>query len=607
MSSGSQWLSRPSSPGPSGPLRAADAGARQAPARGFSDLDEVNTCCQEALDGALELVRADGGEVAILDSEGAAVVTRARRKRPPRMPGFGSPSRPSQPINQIVTTEPLDPFDSQVTQLLPSAQMSRAYAPDQGLIGEVWKRREPMNVRLDEHTAAADATMLVEADARNHLAVPIFRPDELSHLGGRGTVIGVLRVFNRDPLWPYSNNDRMLLELHADRLGRTLAMLEPSVVNVRRSDLVTALRALASVGASRRDLLERAGEIALRQINAFSFTALAYNSRNERASVDMATRTVAAPDGEMAVTDLPPWLQRAVRGDFVRESAPQGGSPGALAWLGWSQATPIRSALAAPLRTGGHTFEVIVATSPQIDAFTDDAAVLFEALSLGLATFVDNANQVEKARRSVEQVSALNNSVQALNSTLDLKATLQQLAEQASLVSNKRACAVFLRAEGADELICRAVYPHEIEQRSALLDATIPLTWQSIDERLKNSTYVLVDELTGGEPDSATAKLARIGVSGCCATPIVREGVDDERERDLGALITFNTGPMKGYLPEEHILLNGLASQAASAIGNARVYAQLQQAYAQLQELDRLKDDFILTVSHEFRTPLTAI
>jgi signal transduction histidine kinase len=50
-----------------------------------------------------------------------------------------------------------------------------------------------------------------------------------------------------------------------------------------------------------------------------------------------------------------------------------------------------------------------------------------------------------------------------------------------------------------------------------------------------------------------------------------------------------------------------MASQGAVAIKNALMFSELQLAYEKQKELDRLKDDFILTVSHEFRTPLTAI
>jgi len=48
-----------------------------------------------------------------------------------------------------------------------------------------------------------------------------------------------------------------------------------------------------------------------------------------------------------------------------------------------------------------------------------------------------------------------------------------------------------------------------------------------------------------------------------------------------------------------------LEKQTAAARENARLYHELSLAHAQLRELDRLKDAFLLTASHEFRTPLT--
>jgi signal transduction histidine kinase len=53
--------------------------------------------------------------------------------------------------------------------------------------------------------------------------------------------------------------------------------------------------------------------------------------------------------------------------------------------------------------------------------------------------------------------------------------------------------------------------------------------------------------------------------------------------------------------------LEVFAEHAAVAIGNARLYEQERRTVERLEELDRLKSDFVATVSHELKTPLTAI
>ncbi len=116
------------------------------------------------------------------------------------------------------------------------------------------------------------------------------------------------------------------------------------------------------------------------------------------------------------------------------------------------------------------------------------------------------------------------------------------------------------------------------------------------------------------------SKLAgEVPISAFIHAPMIYEG------RVIGVLTAYTyRGPM--HFTDEFVeLFAALANQLAMAAINAQLYgevqayslameekvarrtAELEKANARLLELDRLKSDFLSTVSHEFRTPLTSI
>jgi sigma-B regulation protein RsbU (phosphoserine phosphatase) len=119
--------------------------------------------------------------------------------------------------------------------------------------------------------------------------------------------------------------------------------------------------------------------------------------------------------------------------------------------------------------------------------------------------------------------------------------------------------------------------------------------------------------LAPGGPDDPTPEMA------LCA-PLVHKG------EALGAIVAYlAVRPAEPEMNQRLRFLAAVAAQAAVALENSRLYARvetlnrdlekrvadrtrdLEQAYRELKVLDRLKDDFLGSVSHELLTPLTSI
>lgn len=75
----------------------------------------------------------------------------------------------------------------------------------------------------------------------------------------------------------------------------------------------------------------------------------------------------------------------------------------------------------------------------------------------------------------------------------------------------------------------------------------------------------------------------------------------------LGVLILGLDKHIGDLSRSERETLHELIEVIAIAIERAQIYADLQAANEKLQEMDKLKDEFISITSHELRTPMTAI
>lgn len=75
----------------------------------------------------------------------------------------------------------------------------------------------------------------------------------------------------------------------------------------------------------------------------------------------------------------------------------------------------------------------------------------------------------------------------------------------------------------------------------------------------------------------------------------------------LGVINVSVSGAPKVYSEHDLRALTAFAEQAATALANARMYEQQRKTSTELAELERQRRDFLATLTHDLKTPLTSI
>lgn len=117
--------------------------------------------------------------------------------------------------------------------------------------------------------------------------------------------------------------------------------------------------------------------------------------------------------------------------------------------------------------------------------------------------------------------------------------------------------------------------------------------------------YLLTPPL---EPEAALRNQRAAGIKTSMVYPVYAQG------RPIGSIIFSMVKDYRQVTEDEKDLLSGFTDLVGLAVQNSIIYTslkttskQLVEANKKLEELDKLKDDFVSIASHELRTPMTAI
>jgi two-component system, sensor histidine kinase PdtaS len=177
----------------------------------------------------------------------------------------------------------------------------------------------------------------------------------------------------------------------------------------------------------------------------------------------------------------------------------------------------------------------------------------------------------------------LTDTIEAVNSTLDLEEVLSQVATKVADALHADACFVYLYDERTGELVLRATHGTGVEEMTqrprmrpgegitgSAAEARAPVMIASqahLDPRFKNFPNLPEDEYES-----------------ILAVPILARG-----ERLEGAL-NLRTRQAREFTGEEIELLLAIASQVAQSIEHAKIYAEAQRRVHELEALARISE-----------------
>lgn len=212
------------------------------------------------------------------------------------------------------------------------------------------------------------------------------------------------------------------------------------------------------------------------------------------------------------------------------------------------------------------------------------------------ATYKQRIKDMEHRISTLERVIEL---MQVVNSTLDQYALLDIIVEVATQLTDTENASVMLLHPKSGELRFVAVYG----QNSAIFTPVVVPKEGSIAGTVATSDEPLLIRDAQNDPRwfQAVDEVSGFVTNSIIAVPMRLRG------KVIGVVEALNKRHGVEMSWDDVEILSQLATQAAVAINNARLMAQLQAAYDELNELDRMKSDFISIAAHELRTPLSLI
>jgi PAS domain S-box-containing protein len=261
----------------------------------------------------------------------------------------------------------------------------------------------------------------------------------------------------------------------------------------------------------------------------------------------------------------------------------------------------IEELLVISLKSGAKFLGAVTMGAPA-GFFSEDDCDFYSTVGAETGVCIENALIYHELTAEHERLSLLYRSAQNISSQLELGTLLKTTAEEAARAVGAESALIGLVDPGLGDFAWGAAHNVDLD---ALKNVRLPVGEGVGGHIMKTKRAHRWTRDAYPEDPVVLALDIHSGV----ALPLI------SGDMVLGVLEVHCTADRRLDVSEEDIqLLEAMGRQAGVAIENARLYeetrghmAALQKANAELLSLDRMKSDFVSTVSHELRSPLAVI
>jgi len=266
-----------------------------------------------------------------------------------------------------------------------------------------------------------------------------------------------------------------------------------------------------------------------------------------------------------------------------------------------------RTLLLVPMLKENVLVGAIAIYRQEVRPFADKQVELVSNFAHQAVIAIENVRLLKELRerttelaRSIEELRALGEVSQAVNSTLDLDTVLTTIVAKAVELSGTDAGSIYTFDESCQEFRLRATYGMAEEMIKAIADQHITLQDPRLGTAMMERRAVQAADVRDQPYTPLNEIVLRAGYRALLIVPLLRpRGI-------VGILVVRRKQP--GEFPQSTIdLLETFADQSVLAIQNARLFREIEEKGRELEVASKHKSQFLANMSHELRTPLNAI